>query len=183
MPSPRIKTKDASHRFLRLVTEYITRVITISLPLTGCETIRLNVTSNFPYQAERISVETGCWLFVAAQHTTARLPFIHYSSPRLRRDGSKSLEDAVNQFSKMFSGLVAARRLEAQEMHDRMLESQAEAKKSQEELALAVETQQAVQAKADEAQELCLRQQSDIERQQELIAQYQLQLANLNKTA
>ncbi|EKM73845.1 hypothetical protein AGABI1DRAFT_133987 [Agaricus bisporus var. burnettii JB137-S8] len=39
--------------------------------------------------AENLSVETGCWLYVVGQHTTATTPFVHYVSPRFREDATK----------------------------------------------------------------------------------------------
>ncbi|KIK69729.1 hypothetical protein GYMLUDRAFT_151826, partial [Collybiopsis luxurians FD-317 M1] len=35
---------------------------------------------------ERIGAETGCWLYLAAQHPGVREPFVHFTSPRLIND-------------------------------------------------------------------------------------------------
>ncbi|KAF8871837.1 hypothetical protein BD779DRAFT_1453439, partial [Infundibulicybe gibba] len=57
---------------------------------------------------EQISSETGCWLFFTAQHLTARAPFIHYSSPRILREGEEDIESIINQFNEIFAKLTAA---------------------------------------------------------------------------
>jgi hypothetical protein len=64
-------------------------------------------------QCEAISVETGCWLYIGAQHLTATAPFAHYASPRLRQEGLAELNAFHNQLSQTMVALVAARRQEA----------------------------------------------------------------------
>ncbi|KAF8881980.1 hypothetical protein BD779DRAFT_1428775, partial [Infundibulicybe gibba] len=68
--------------------------------------------------------ETGCWLFIAAQHTTPKAPFIHYSSPRLVRESKKDMEHIINQFNQIFANLLAARRYDAREIHGKLLNAQ-----------------------------------------------------------
>jgi hypothetical protein len=51
------------------------------------------------------------------QHATARSPFIHYSSPRFRREARQDLEQISNEFAMLYSKLIATRRLDAQELH------------------------------------------------------------------
>ena len=50
----------------------------------------------------------------------ARTPFIHYSSPRFRREGRQDLERITNEFSAMYTKLVAARRQDARELHSKL---------------------------------------------------------------
>ena len=69
-----------------------------------------------PLQCEAISVETGCWLYIGAQHLTATAPFSHYSSPRLRQEGLAELNSIHNQLSQTMVALVAARRQEAKSL-------------------------------------------------------------------
>ncbi|KAF8870062.1 hypothetical protein BD779DRAFT_1412600, partial [Infundibulicybe gibba] len=86
--------------------------------------------------------QTGCWLFITGQHTTARAPFIHYSSPRLIREGEEDIEDIINEFNQMFAKLLASRRHDAQEMHGKLLESQRKE----------IETRKQLEASAAEAE-------------------------------
>jgi hypothetical protein len=65
------------------------------------------------FQCEALSVETGCWLYIGAQHVTASMPFIHYASPRLRREALEDLNLIHNQFNKTINSLLAARRKDA----------------------------------------------------------------------
>ncbi|KAF8885617.1 hypothetical protein BD779DRAFT_1425360, partial [Infundibulicybe gibba] len=58
---------------------------------------------------ERVANQTGCWIFLAAQHTTARAPFVHYSSPRIIRECQQDIESITNQFNQIFANLLAAR--------------------------------------------------------------------------
>ena len=71
-------------------------------------------------QCEHISTETGCWLYLAAQHPNARLPFVHYSSPRFRRDAMAQVTEITNQFHAILSGLVRARYLSAMELQNKL---------------------------------------------------------------
>ncbi|KAF7773698.1 hypothetical protein Agabi119p4_5865 [Agaricus bisporus var. burnettii] len=61
-------------------------------------------------QAENLSVETGCWLYVVGQHTTATTPFVHYVSPRFREDATKEVNIIHNNFSRTISALISSRR-------------------------------------------------------------------------
>jgi hypothetical protein len=65
--------------------------------------------------------ETGSWIYFTAQHPTARSPFVHYSSPRFRREGRRDVEKITNDFSALYSRLVAARRQDAQELHSKLI--------------------------------------------------------------
>ena len=75
-------------------------------------------------QCENISNETGCWLYFAAQHPTASAPFIHYASPRLRRDAKPQVTEIQQQLVKMFSALQTSRRQEAMELAVELAQAQ-----------------------------------------------------------
>ncbi|KAF6758358.1 hypothetical protein DFP72DRAFT_751643, partial [Ephemerocybe angulata] len=57
-------------------------------------------------RCESISVRTGCWLYVAVQHPASRTPFMHYSSPKLRREASQALATFHEQVSMAMTALV-----------------------------------------------------------------------------
>lgn len=106
---------------------------------------------------------------MAAQHGQARQPFLHYSSPRLRRDAQHQLEDIINRFQTLYSGLVSARRQDALEMHGQMLSAKAEAAEVQQKLAQVQEEKQTAEIEAQQAYSVLLQKQMESERQ---IAQY-----------
>ncbi|KAF9541869.1 hypothetical protein CPC08DRAFT_650441, partial [Agrocybe pediades] len=64
--------------------------------------------------------KTGCWLFIGAQHPGAVGSSLHYSSPRLLRDGRQAHEDIVNDFDGLMSDLVAARRADALQLRSQL---------------------------------------------------------------
>jgi hypothetical protein len=55
-------------------------------------------------------------MFVAAQHPNATSPFVHYTSPRLRRDAKGDAQRLVNEFQVLMNGLIHARRRDALEL-------------------------------------------------------------------
>ena len=71
---------------------------------------------SYPLQSERVSKETNAWLFVAAQHPNASGQFIHYTSPRLRREAKDNTKEIVQQFHTTVNSLMNARRKDALEM-------------------------------------------------------------------
>ncbi|KAJ6477492.1 hypothetical protein DFH09DRAFT_1108600 [Mycena vulgaris] len=76
-------------------------------------------------RCEDLAQETSCWLFFTAQHVNANEPFLHYSSPRLLRDGKSDIEDITNEFNKLFISLSAARQREAFEMSKKLQDAEA----------------------------------------------------------
>ncbi|KAJ7029207.1 hypothetical protein C8F04DRAFT_1265087 [Mycena alexandri] len=87
---------EATRRFMRLVTDLLER-------------------------CEQVSHETGCWLYFTAQHTSAREPFLHFASPRIRREAKAEVEDITNRFNRLFLSLIAARNQETKELHKKLL--------------------------------------------------------------
>jgi hypothetical protein len=102
-------------------------------------------------QCERLSYETGCWLFIGAQHPHANKPFVHYSSDRLCREASQEITEFASKFSVLCASLVASWRQDA----------------------LAMAQQLAVSEQEREVAEDALRQQKDIlEEKDALLAHY-----------
>jgi hypothetical protein len=66
-------------------------------------------------QSERLSAETGCWLFVGGQHPHSNKAFAHYSSERIRRDAPQEVTEVASKFGVLCTALVASRR------HDTMI--------------------------------------------------------------
>ncbi|KAJ3557408.1 hypothetical protein NP233_g11751 [Leucocoprinus birnbaumii] len=81
----------ASKRFARVIRQILTRT-------------------------ENLAVETGCWIYLAAQHATAVTPFIHYASPRLQAEAGPKLDVIHTNFSIIMKTLVTSRRREAMEL-------------------------------------------------------------------
>ncbi|KAJ7781849.1 hypothetical protein DFH07DRAFT_949542 [Mycena maculata] len=122
--------KDASARFLRSATEIIDR-------------------------CERLSNETGCWLYFTAQHMFATEPFFHYTSSRLLKEGKKDIEQITNHFNRLFLTLIAARNEDTKEMHKKLLSAQENEKATKEALVASENAERAaVQQSEDRAQQL-----------------------------
>ncbi|KAJ3561779.1 hypothetical protein NP233_g9985 [Leucocoprinus birnbaumii] len=111
---------------------------------------------------EGVSGETGCWLYIAGQHTTATTPFIHYVSPRLREEALPEVRVLHTNFSRTFSGLINSRRREAAE--------------------LAMELDDAKE-KLDQSQKLAKEKEEKIHKQNALIAQQQALITQLQEQA
>jgi hypothetical protein len=75
-------------------------------------------------QCEQISHETGCWLFLAAQHPNATKPYLHYTSPRLRRDAMPQTTAITNQFHGLMTDLHRARYQNAFELQTELAQAQ-----------------------------------------------------------
>jgi hypothetical protein len=86
-------------------------------------------------QCERLSLETGCWLYISGQHATANLGFANYASPRLRREGKSQLIDIQNSFNAIFSSLLESRRLEAVQLSLQAQKAKEELQEAEAELA------------------------------------------------
>ncbi|KAJ3569440.1 hypothetical protein NP233_g5045 [Leucocoprinus birnbaumii] len=88
---PSQTSTHASKRFHRVIRQILTRV-------------------------ENLAVETGCWIYIAAQHATAVTPYIHYASPRLRAEAGPELDIIHTNFSIIMKTLIMARRREVMEL-------------------------------------------------------------------
>ncbi|KAJ3566938.1 hypothetical protein NP233_g6683 [Leucocoprinus birnbaumii] len=74
---------------------------------------------------EALAHQTGCWIYLAAQHTTAINPFMHYVSPRLKREGATQLNQIHAQVSKLMRSLIESRRVAITEKNMELEETQA----------------------------------------------------------
>ncbi|KAJ3562490.1 hypothetical protein NP233_g9535 [Leucocoprinus birnbaumii] len=97
---------------------------------------------------EALAHQTGCWIYLAAQHTTAVNPFVHYVSPRLKREGASQLNQIHAQVSKLMRSLIESRRAAVTEKNMELEETQ---------------------AKLDDASKQLMEQEKKLQRQQELI--------------
>lgn len=62
----------------------------------------------FALQAEAISEETGCWLYLASQHPYALTPFTHFASKRLRLEAAPEVAECHKVFGSTMSALLRA---------------------------------------------------------------------------
>ncbi|KAJ7241835.1 hypothetical protein C8J57DRAFT_1192477 [Mycena rebaudengoi] len=113
-------------------------------------------------RCEALSNETSCWLFVTTQHINATGPFMHYSSPRILRDGKIDME-ITNKFNKLFHALIAARNEEARMMSKK--------------LQLAEESHVSTSRELEEVRKEAEGQQRKMQEQQEIIENYKRMLA------
>ncbi|PPQ69412.1 hypothetical protein CVT26_002450 [Gymnopilus dilepis] len=97
LPSPRISALDVSRRYHRQINKLLQR-------------------------CEDLSTETGCWLFFAAQHVTAREGAISYASPRLRREALEQAERIATDFNTTAARLRTSRRVEAVQLSEQLEE-------------------------------------------------------------
>ncbi|EDR02739.1 uncharacterized protein LACBIDRAFT_307933 [Laccaria bicolor S238N-H82] len=68
-------------------------------------------------RCERLAYASGAWIFFTAHYPTARRDFIHYSSPKLRKDAREDIERITNDFDTIFDSLMTSRRAEAYSRH------------------------------------------------------------------
>ncbi|KAJ3556446.1 hypothetical protein NP233_g11976 [Leucocoprinus birnbaumii] len=88
---PSMNSAHASKRFHRVIRQILTKI-------------------------ENLAVETGCWIYLAAQHATAVTPFIHYASPRLIAEAGPELDVIHTNFSIIMKTLVMSRRRQVMEL-------------------------------------------------------------------
>ncbi|KIK50859.1 hypothetical protein GYMLUDRAFT_144628, partial [Collybiopsis luxurians FD-317 M1] len=65
---------------------------------------------------EQLGEETGCWMYLAAQHPNAHESFTHYTSRRLTLDWIPTLDSLHNETNKLFVSLQCSRRSNAAEL-------------------------------------------------------------------
>ncbi|KAH9480805.1 hypothetical protein JR316_0007405 [Psilocybe cubensis] len=82
-----------------------------------------NAINSIIEKCEDISRETACWLFIGAQHSTARGGAISYASPRLWRDAAAQVGNIGTQFSSLTRNLINARTQENVELQRQLDES------------------------------------------------------------
>lgn len=74
-----------------------------------------------------MSIETGCWLFVAAAHPQGGERMVSFSSEKLRLEGLTELNSIVNDFSVLMARMTTARRTSSMELQ-RNLENERQAR-------------------------------------------------------
>ncbi|KDR76769.1 hypothetical protein GALMADRAFT_67141, partial [Galerina marginata CBS 339.88] len=100
LPNVIENSRDASRRFSRLLNKIVEK-------------------------CEDASRETGCWLFLGAQHTSARGGTISYASPRLRSEAQSTASTLATEFNGAITTLLSARRADAVELQCKYEEAQA----------------------------------------------------------
>ncbi|KIK51510.1 hypothetical protein GYMLUDRAFT_116334, partial [Collybiopsis luxurians FD-317 M1] len=65
--------------------------------------------------------ETGCWIYLAAQHTHAHELFANYTSRRLSLDHIPLLDKIHNSVNRLFVSLQRSRRSNAAELSANLL--------------------------------------------------------------
>jgi hypothetical protein len=112
-------------------------------------------------KCEQVSHETGCWLFLTAQHANSTSPFIHYTSPRLRRESKQEVAGLATEFGKLFGSLTTSRRQDAKELHLKLIASQEEQAATMRDLCQAKDLQQNAEAEADNIRQNLVRVQNE----------------------
>jgi hypothetical protein len=101
-----MQTALASKRFACEMANIISRVCFKSSLFWPSHTYRM-------FQCERLSHETGCWLFIGAQHAHASSPFVHFASSWICCDAAKEITEIASRFNGLCSALLAAHQQEA----------------------------------------------------------------------
>lgn len=78
-------------------------------------------------QAERLSAEANCWIFLGGQHPNANAPFLHYTSSKLRADALQEATALANTFGDITYGLTQVRRHEAMDIAKKYSEARRDA--------------------------------------------------------
>ena len=95
-------------------------------------------------QCEDISLKTGCWLFIGAQHANGVGAALHYASPRLIKDGRQETNELASQFLQLIKDVSDSRKID-------VLELQTQLRKSQHEMATMEESRISTEAKLQAA--------------------------------
>jgi len=108
-------------------------------------------------QCEDVSLKTGCWLFIGAQHANASAGALHYASPRLIKDGRQETNAFATQFLQLMKQVSDARKVDVLELQGKLQKTEREmtaieeSKKNAEVmLEAALEELQALKAKNDQ---------------------------------
>ncbi|KJA12974.1 hypothetical protein HYPSUDRAFT_152114, partial [Hypholoma sublateritium FD-334 SS-4] len=92
---------------------------------------------------------TSCWLFVGAQHVSAKAPTLHYTSPRLLEEAPQFAEEQINTFNDQMSLLLRARRSDAVAVTAELLAAEDKNKRLERELMEIKERLKSVDAMED----------------------------------
>jgi SMC interacting uncharacterized protein involved in chromosome segregation len=102
-------------------------------------------------KCENVSLQTGCWLFVGAQHANATGKPLHYASPRLRKEGHHNTNELATQFLQLIRQVSDARKVDVLELQNKLRRSERD--KAQMEQSKNV-AEQKLQAAVDEIEAL-----------------------------
>ncbi|CAK5276916.1 unnamed protein product [Mycena citricolor] len=108
--APQEEQKKSSQRFLREIQDIIDR-------------------------CERLSLETGCWLQLSAQHLFASGGFLHYTSPRLRKEAKPEVEKITTDLNRLYLKLIAARHQDTRAMQEKLQQAEQSQKLAESSLA------------------------------------------------
>lgn len=100
-------------------------------------------------QAERMSVETGCWLFLAAAHPYGGQRMVTFSSAKLRQEGLVELNDIVNDVNGLMHRMRVSRRADAMVLQRQFQQEKAAREIAEAELATLREAMQASQSQTE----------------------------------
>jgi hypothetical protein len=112
-------------------------------------------------------METNCWLVVLAQHPNAAGHFIHYESPRMRREAKADTKKLVTDFNMTISSLISARRKDAIEMGKA--------------LALAEKQRGDAEAEAESSHQALERQQDELQKKETEMAEKDMIIAKYKR--
>ncbi|KAH9478165.1 hypothetical protein JR316_0008618 [Psilocybe cubensis] len=112
-----------------------------------------NTINSIIEKCEDISKETGCWLFIGAQHATARAGSISYASPRLRRDAAEQVGQIGTQFSTLTRNLIHSRTQETLDLQRQLEQSRRETEEAKKSLEAVQENQKELRSILDRFRE------------------------------
>ena len=101
------------------------------------------------YQCEDLANQTGCWLFLGAQHPTAKLGAVNYASPRLRRDATEDSGSVATTFCRLTSKLIRAKNSDTMKLADELEASRKQVQAAKQALEQATEIRLEVEAELE----------------------------------
>ncbi|KAH9477987.1 hypothetical protein JR316_0010220 [Psilocybe cubensis] len=159
---PRTSAQNPYHGYVQGAlrgTEVYQIVRGHSLPSPISENTRLvkqftNSINAIVEKCEDLSKQTGCWLFIGAQHATARSGAISYASPRLRRDAAAQAGNIGTQFSSITRNLIQARIQDNVNLQQQLEESRRHAEEMEHAIAAERDSQRLLSQQLARYQEL-----------------------------
>ncbi|KDR72063.1 hypothetical protein GALMADRAFT_213511 [Galerina marginata CBS 339.88] len=98
-------------------------------------------------KCDDLSLQTGCWLFIGAQHPTARSAAIHYASHRLRRDAPGQSGQIATQFCQLTQNLLASKNQDMLQLQTQLEESRKRSEAVENELMAAQKDREGLESK------------------------------------
>lgn len=103
-------------------------------------------------------------------------PFLHYSSPRLLKEGKKDIEQITNHFNRLFLTLIAARNEDSKEMHRKLLAVEEKEKAANHALSASQNAQREAMVQAETSKRQVELQEQELEAQRLELEMYKAQL-------